>query len=140
MFELLYSAAAKVVIATLLTWIGVNDPHRTEPLTWPEVLSNVDHMADDGNRAAMEMIVLDYFQDRPTEAVGLIGCENPNWDPRAVSATHDFGTTQLNRVHWGPGGLGEGLDPFHVRDNVTVARWLYDGGGWGPWTCRWAAR
>lgn len=65
MLEFAYVRAAHAVIAALLSFIGIHTPERTEPLTWPEVLSNVHHMAADGNRDAAMMIYVDDLRALP---------------------------------------------------------------------------
>lgn len=139
MADLLYLQAAGRFIGTLLLFIASFLPGRTEPLTWDETLSNVEQAANAGNKDAILMIVMQEFYDVPQQAINVINCENRNWNPRAVSATGDTGIFQINWVHQRRGALAEGLDLTDVRTNVRVARQLYEGRGWVPWACRWAA-
>lgn len=139
MLEILWHQAAARFIVCLLSFINVHTPEREQPLGWDETLANVDQAANAGNKDAILMIVLQEFHDVPDQAINVINCENRHWDPKAVSRTGDTGVFQINDVHRRRGALAEGLDLTDVRTNVRVARQLYEGRGWGPWTCRWAA-
>lgn len=72
-------------------------------------------------------------------------CENPSWDPRAVSATGDYGVAQINRKTWESTFarmFGSWLPHiFDVRKNIRMAWVIYEGAGhsFRPWSCRWAA-
>jgi hypothetical protein len=59
MLEAIYATAAKAVIGTLLSFIGVHTPDRTTELTWEEVKSNIPHMVVDGDPNARIMVATD---------------------------------------------------------------------------------
>lgn len=139
MLNILCEQAVARFIVTLLTFIGVHTPERVAPLTWEETLSNVDQAANNGDKDAILMIVFQEFPDVPDQAVAVVNCENRSWDPGARSPTGDTGIFQLNDVHRRRGALADGLDLTDVRTNVRVARQLWEGRGWGPWACGWAA-
>lgn len=99
-------------------------------------------------RAAIEPLVRDAWPgDRASEdsLVRIIDrCENPFWDPGAVSGTGDYGITQLNARTWRSTwertwGFGP-WDPnvFDVRKNVAGAWNVYvqAGHSFRPWSCR----
>lgn len=122
MFDALYSKAAAAVIAHLLTWIGVHDPGRTEPLQWGEVTANLDHLADDEHNVdAMQMIVADYFGDQPDKAFRVVQCES-RWDPTAYNAAGPY--VGLFQVYRGS---------TSARQNVADARRMFERRGWQPW-------
>lgn len=127
--------AAIAFIATLLNFISIHTPERTNPLTWEETLSNLYSAANNGDRNAIEMIVFSYFPGQEEEASKIITCES-NWNPQIVSQTGDTGIFQINEVHQRSGALAEGLDLTDVLTNVKIARQLYEGRGWYPWSCR----
>ena len=120
--SLLYLEASVRFIATLLLWIAGHDPGRVEPLTWPEVLSNVDHAANHGDPDAARMIFTDYFADRPEWAVRTVACESGG-DPWAVNSAGPYhGPWQVLN-----GALGD------VRWNTEQARSIFDRQGPGAW-------
>lgn len=117
-----YFTAALAVIGKLLLWISINDPTRTEPLTWPEVTSNIDHMAnDERDPDAIQMLIADYFSDQPGKAIRVARCES-ELDPRAYN-------------RYGPYiGIYQIQDgPYDARDNVAQARRMFEVRGWQPW-------
>lgn len=120
---MLYLHAAFAVILHLQTWITHDDPGRTDPLTWPEVTANLDHLAnDEQNQDAITMIVTDYFADRPEWAVAVIECEARR-NPWAVNQAGPYhGLFQVYR-----GTLGD------VRQNTVEARSIFDRQGPGAW-------
>ena len=77
------------------------------------------------------------------QATRVAQCES-GLNPAAVSpGGGNYGLFQINQVHAGqfPSVTGQSwsdvLDPYA---NARYAAWLYNAaGGWGPWTCRWAA-
>ncbi len=118
---MLYFQASLRFIATILAWVNTHDPGRTEPVTWEEVLSNVDHNADLGNPDAIEMIVTDYFADRPEWAMSTFRCES-GLRPWAYNPAGPYvGIAQVYR----------GADT--VRWNIEQARSIYDRQGPGAW-------
>jgi hypothetical protein len=119
-----YVRAAVAVIALLAQWIGVHDPARTAPLTWPETLANVDHLADEGNVDAITMLIADYFADvGPDKALEVARCES-GLRPWARNGRY-VGLFQIG-----------GADPDDpARENVAQARRMFDRRGWQPWAC-----
>lgn len=77
---------------------------------------------------------------RPADrAVGrCIALAESGGDPRQVSATHDYGLFQINRVHAASFQrvTGKPFYPavFDPRLNGLYARALHDEQGWRPWT------
>ena len=75
------------------------------------------------------------------EAVAVIDCENPQWDPEAVSATSDYGIMQHN-WEYGPArfklnGYDWYEDRFDPAINIEVGYWLWSQTRtWDHWTCR----
>src|SRR5688500_5946991 len=119
---MLYFEAALRFTTTLLLWIGVHDPGRTEHRTWPEVLSNIDHAANNVDPNAARMIYTDYFADRPAWADATVECESGG-DPWAYNAAGPYhGPWQVYR-----GALGD------VRWNTEQARSIFDRQGPGAW-------
>jgi len=117
--------AALAVIAKLSLFIDTYTPERTEPLTWPEVTSNIDHMADDERDPdAVQMLIADYFSDQPSKAIRVAKCES-GLDPRAYNRYGPY--IGIYQVQDGPTG---------ARDNVAQARRMFEMRGWQPWpTC-----
>lgn len=72
-------------------------------------------------------------------------CENQSWNPRAVSATGDYGIAQINKRTWRlffERRFGAWLpNIFDVTKNVKMAWLIYERAGrsFQPWSCRWAA-
>lgn len=120
---MLYVKAALAVILHLQTWISVNDPSRETPLTWDEVTSNIDHLAnDEGNTDAVTMLVTDYFSDEPVKALRVATCES-GLNPRA-----------RNGIYVGVFQIGYGSED--ARENVRHAKQMRDDRGWQPWECQ----
>lgn len=122
---MLYFEASVRFILTLLMWITHHEPERTEPLTWPEALANVDDAANRGNRDAIIMIVTDkgYGFD-PSWAVATVDCETGGtWDPWAVNPAGPYHNVWqvLN------GTLGD------VRQSTVEAASIYARQGRGAW-------
>lgn len=116
-----YVQAAMGVIMTLMSWIGINTPDRTDPLTWPEVLSNLDHMANEGDTDAATMLITDYFSDQPAKALRVARCES-GLRPNAYNGAGPYiGYFQIER------GSSD------ARENVAHARRMYESRGWQPW-------
>ncbi len=124
----LFMAAYLAFHSYVSSWAGYYVEHE-------ELMTNVDHNAIHGNRAALELLVIGYFGDAAPEAFRILQCENVHWDPRAVSATDDYGLFQINWVHTQPGGRAHGVDLMNPRENVRIAYGLYQEQGWWPWTC-----
>jgi hypothetical protein len=80
-----------------------------------------------------------FWPDDYPEARAVAWCES-RLDPTAVSPDgSNHGLFQINVVHrdsfeavtgrpWSTGR-------YEAAANSMFARWLYDGQGWGPWTC-----
>lgn len=86
-----------------------------------------------------------WFGDIYDQAYGVAMCES-TMNPNAVSPDGaNLGLLQINRVHADDFEAVTGV-PFaegwwNPWLNAQYARKLYDGhGGWGPWSCAWAAR
>lgn len=91
-----------------------------------------------------EVAVRKYFGDIFDQAWNVSQCESGH-DPGAISpGGGNYGLFQINYVHaddfkavTGKPYYNGALDAFA---NAKYARHLYDtSGGWGPWSCRWAA-
>lgn len=122
MLSFMYVQAAMGVIAHLSNWIGVHDPGRTELLTWSEVTSNIDHLAnDEKNLDAIDMLIYDYFRDQPEKAKRVVECESGR-DPKAFNAAGPYvGLFQIEN------------GTTNARGNVEHARAMYEARGWQPW-------
>lgn len=77
------------------------------------------------------------------QATRVAQCES-SLNPAAVSpGGGNWGLFQINQVHAGQFEAVTGVPWSSVTDpyaNARYAAWLYNqSGGWGPWTCRWAA-
>jgi soluble lytic murein transglycosylase-like protein len=77
------------------------------------------------------------------QATRVAQCES-SLNPGAVSpGGGNYGLFQINRVHSGQFQSVTGQPWSNVTDpyaNARYAAWVYNqSGGWGPWTCRWAA-
>lgn len=70
-------------------------------------------------------------------ALRVLACESQG-DPGAISPTDDWGLMQINRPTWETtyGPASSWLDP---ATNLRVALAIWRQGGWGWWTCGWAA-
>ena len=117
-----YVAAAIGVIMHLSNWIMHNDPGRTEPLTWPEVTSNIDHLAnDEHNIDAITMLITDYFSDQPEKALKVARCES-GLNPLAYNRSGPYiGLYQIEN------------GPSDARENVAQASRMHERRGWQPW-------
>lgn len=117
-----YFTAALALIGKLLLFISLNDPSRTEPLTWPEVTSNIDHMADDEkDRDAVTLLITDYFSDQPAKALRVAECES-GLDPGAFNRAGPYiGLYQIEN------------GTTNARGNVEHARAMFVRRGWSPW-------
>ena len=85
-------------------------------------------------RTELERMVVEAFPEDPHTAMRIVTCES-NWNPNAVSRTDDHGLFQINRIHLQPGGVGYGMDPYDPKQNIQIARALYEQSGWYPWVC-----
>jgi hypothetical protein len=91
---------------------------------------------------ALDAISVNFGSLAP-QATRVAQCES-GLDPAAVSpGGGNWGLFQINLVHASQFQAVTGqpwsavLDPYA---NSQYARWLYNqSGGWGPWSCRWAA-
>lgn len=83
-----------------------------------------------------------WFPDLYDSAYGVAHCES-TLDPGAISpGGGNWGLFQLNRVHAADFENVTGHPWADVLDadlNAQYARKLYNGQGWGPWACKWAA-
>lgn len=83
-----------------------------------------------------------WFPDLYDSAYGVAHCES-TLDPGAISAGGaNWGLFQINTVHRDDFEAYTGHPWADVLDadlNAMYARKLYDGDGWGPWACSWAA-
>lgn len=87
--------------------------------------------------------VMQWFPDNFDSAWRVSGCESGH-DPSSVSkGGGNWGLFQINTVHQSDFEAVTGHPWSDVLDaflNAQYAKHLYDAsGGWGPWTCRWAA-
>ena len=81
-------------------------------------------------------LVAQYFPaDQVNYALAIMRCESGG-NPNAHSPTADRGLMQINQVHSAKvgGNLNSLFDP---HTNMRVARQVWDGAGWGAWTCSW---
>ena len=82
------------------------------------------------------------FGAKAPEAERVAHCES-TMNPAAVSSTNDHGLFQINAYYHRAAFEQVTGQPWHmVYDaywNSVYAKHLYDGQGWQPWTCRYAA-
>lgn len=95
-----------------------------------------------GSGGALEAIAV-HFPDIYGQAVGVAHCES-TLNPGAVSPDgRNWGLFQINIVHRSSFEQITGRswsDVLNADANAQFARWLHDqSGGWGPWSCAWAA-
>lgn len=88
------------------------------------------------------------FPESPERALAVFYCESgmdTNGDgkkelqPEAVSPTHDYGISQINRATWHDTALELGLTEYQtdVQQNLEMARFVYEDAGYTfrPWVC-----
>lgn len=90
-----------------------------------------------------EAAVREYFGDIFSQAWAVTACESGH-NPSAISpGGGNWGLFQINTTHKKSFSAvtGQSWDQvLNAHYNAQFARWLYDSsGGWGPWSCRWAA-
>ena len=77
------------------------------------------------------------FRQESALAIRVFKCES-GLNPRAVSATGDYGIGQINleshrRKIQGENDVQKIEWLFDYKNNIRLARSLYDASGWGPW-------
>lgn len=94
-------------------------------------------------RSKVDGISASQAQQSADTIVRLVdNCENPGWNPRAVSATSDHGMTQINARTWRDDWPSWNLGPWepNVYDPVLNTSGAYNifadaGHSFGPWSC-----
>lgn len=88
---------------------------------------------------SVEDAIATYFGDIYDSAIGVAQCES-GLDPYATNGQFR-GLFQIGAMHQGLAAeLGYSWDQMYdPYVNSHVARALYNGSGWQPWSCRWAA-
>lgn len=86
--------------------------------------------------------IANWFGDLYDSAVGVARCES-GLNPGAISpGGGNWGLFQINTTHRADFEQYTGhpwADVLNADLNAMYARKLYNGNGWGPWACRWAA-
>jgi Lysozyme like domain len=89
--------------------------------------------------SSAERAIAHWFPDVYDAAVSVAWCES-NMDPGAVSSGGgNHGLFQINSLHRSSFESVTGRpwsDVYDADANARFARHLYDGSGWGPWTCK----
>lgn len=91
--------------------------------------------------SSAEDAVRQFFPDVFDKAWRVAGCESSHDPSRVSPGGANWGLFQINTVHRDDFESFTGqpwdsvLDPWF---NSMYARKLYDGSGWGPWTCKYA--
>ena len=124
MFKRLRAGAILVVLVAALG-LGACDPGSSSP-----------NPAEDAIRQSFGPIA--------DQAMRVAQCES-GMDPAAVSpGGGNWGLFQINTIHAGEFAAVTGRpfynDALDAYANASYAAFLYNqAGGWGPWSCRWAA-
>jgi hypothetical protein len=86
-------------------------------------------------------MIQEVFYDSPKTALAIANCESRY---RMVQSNHtqsygrerSFGIFQIHEPDWDHVAKELGLDYKNdVRDNITMARYIYERSGWGAWSC-----
>jgi hypothetical protein len=89
--------------------------------------------------SSAERAIAHWFPDVYDAAVSVAWCES-NMEPGAVSSGGgNHGLFQINSLHRSSFESVTGRpwsDIYDADANAQFARHLYDGSGWGPWTCK----
>jgi hypothetical protein len=90
-------------------------------------------------RSSAEQAIVHWFPDVYDAAMSIARCES-NMDSGAVSSGGgNHGLFQINSLHRSRFESVTGRpwsDVYDADANAQFARHLYDGSGWGPWTCK----
>jgi hypothetical protein len=86
-------------------------------------------------------LIIETFPEAPRTALAVAECES---NLLMVQSNHiqsygreeSFGIFQVHARAWDTEAKRLGLDYINdVRDNIKMARHIYDHHGWQPWTC-----
>ena len=89
----------------------------------------------------MVRLIHETFPESPRTALAVAECES---SLRMVQSNHiqpygreeSFGVFQVHARAWEEDAKQLGLDYKNdVRDNIAMARYVYEQSGWGAWTC-----
>lgn len=82
------------------------------------------------------------FPESPELAVAIAQCES---NFKMVQSNHilhygreeSFGIFQIHARAWHEKAVTLGYENYQtdIRDNLNMARWIYEQHGWRPWTC-----
>lgn len=128
--------------APLVTVHVMQETAPPEPEPEPEPAPDPAPIEPAGSSSDVVQLIHDVFGALGDQATNVAHCES-TLHPDARNGPN-YGLFQINRVHAGQWAdvIGRAFtDSWMDADaNTRFARWLYDeSGGWGPWSCRWAA-
>ncbi len=96
----------------------------------------------------IEQEVRNTFPEAPERALAIFMCESgkdtdgdgkKELQPTAVSPTHDYGITQINRATWHTTAIEMGLTEYQtdIKQNLQMARFVYEDSkkSFAPWVC-----
>ena len=77
------------------------------------------------------------FGNEADNAFKILSCENKGLNPKAINHNRDLSTDhgifQINSIHLK--GKAKGKDLNNYKDNIDVAKKIYDDRGWSAWAC-----
>jgi hypothetical protein len=142
--QLVLAVAVTLPVAAPADMVDAAATHHTEALLAELHEVNGPYAGDEpDNVTQWRHLVADYFEPEDLDrAMQILECESHGdpyaENPRSSAAglfqflrgTWDHTAEQLGLPTYAAGG------PFNAADNIEAAAWLvYEGGGWGHWTC-----
>ena len=89
----------------------------------------------------MERLIIEYFPETPRTALAVAECESSlmmiqSHHMQSYGREQSYGIFQIHAKAWD--GVAKDLDLDYinnVRDNIEMARHVYEVSGWNAWTC-----
>lgn len=86
----------------------------------------------------IEQEIREVFPEQPELAVAVFHCES-SLIPTAKGPTSDYGIAQIHKPSWHDKAIRLGYENYQtdVKDNLAMARYIYDnaGGTFRDWVC-----